>query len=570
MALNHNQYAVAAIAATLCLAGIYTVIGAAISSTDTGGFDSAVGDIFITEDENPKECPEDVATVGCDWDGDGIPDRMEQTLYGTNWQKADTDGDGLEDGWEIDNGLDPLDTGEPCISFVDIDQGDCKDIPINSVDTEQETGEQNETFPNPDNGPLGDPDRDGLTNLEESELGTNPNLKDSDGDGLNDRWESQYTYEIITSQGPITLLDPLDGNWNCPLLSATVRAEIELDIGSTLWEEMGNQFGHSCDAVLDLEQPEPDTLRNFVEERYDTNPLAEDSDNDLIDDRYEIAFGSIVLDVHCGVPVFGTLSIDAPYTDKMTAPGDLTWFEQDMDSDGRLNGPGDWDTDGDGMPDGFEYCYNDLLNPSNSTDAYGDNDDDGLNNVEEFEVSYVWGESNFTSPLDADTDNDGMPDGWEYLSGIHPADGSNADDDPDYDGYDIDGDGGVRYSEMLGVSTVQSILVEKGDYVIENQAILWVQTVQDGNYVNIPIKTQIAGWVYHINIEINEEVTSRLQDLVVVLEENERFTNFNEYNARDRDLDGIVDGRSTDPLNEDTDSDGLIDGIEVMLSLIHI
>ena len=85
MALNHNQYAVAAIPATLCLAGIYTVIGAAISSTDTGGFDSAVDDIFITEDENPKECPEDVATVGCDWDGEGIPDRMEQTLYGTNW-----------------------------------------------------------------------------------------------------------------------------------------------------------------------------------------------------------------------------------------------------------------------------------------------------------------------------------------------------------------------------------------------------------------------------------------------------------------------------------------------------
>ena len=570
MALNHNQYAVAAIAATLCLAGIYTVIGAAISSTDTGGFDSAVDDIFITEDENPKECPEDVATVGCDWDGDGIPDRMEQTLYGTNWQKADTDGDGLEDGWEIDNGLDPLDTGEPCISFDDADQGDCQDIPINSVDTEQETGEQNETFPNPDNGPLGDPDRDGLTNLEESEIGTNPNLKDSDGDGLNDRWESQYTYEIVTSQGPITLLDPLDGNWNCPLLSATVRAEIELDIGSSQWEKMGNQFGHSCDALLDLEQPEPDSLRNYIEESYDTNPLAEDSDNDLIDDRYEIAFGFIDLDVYCGVPVFGSLSIQAPYTDKMTAPGDLTWFEQDMDGDGRLNGPGDWDTDGDGMPDGFEYCYNDLLNPSNSTDAYGDNDDDGLNNVEEFEVSYIWGESNFTSPLDSDTDNDGMPDGWEYLSGIHPADGSNADDDPDYDGYDIDGDGGVRYSDMLGVSTVQSILVEKGDYVVENQAILWVQTVQDGNYVNIPIKTETAGWVYHINIEINEEVTSRLQDLVVVLEENERFTNFNEYNARDRDLDGIVDGRSTDPLNDDTDSDGLIDGIEVMGWMIRI
>ena len=36
---------------------------------------------------------------------------MEQTLYGTNWQLAYTDGDGLSDGWEIDNGLDPLDSG---------------------------------------------------------------------------------------------------------------------------------------------------------------------------------------------------------------------------------------------------------------------------------------------------------------------------------------------------------------------------------------------------------------------------------------------------------------------------
>ena len=87
----------------------------------------------------------------------------------------------------------------------------------------------------------------------------------------------------------------------------------------------------------------------------------------------------------------------------------------------------------------------------------------------------------------------------------------------------------------------------------KNQAILWVQTVQDRNYVNIAIKTQIAGWVYHINIEINEEVTSRLQDLVVVLEKNERFTNFNEYNARGRDLDGIVGGRSVDLLNDDSD-----------------
>ena len=37
-----------------------------------------------------------------------------------------------------------------------------------------------------------------------------------------------------------------------------------------------------------------------------------------------------------------------------------------------------------------------------------------------------------------------------------------------------------------------------------------------------------------------------------------------EYNARDRDGDGLADGRSTDPLVADTDGDGLRDGIEVM------
>ncbi|MEC9457527.1 MAG: hypothetical protein VYD27_00960 [Candidatus Thermoplasmatota archaeon] len=565
MALSHNQYAVAAIAATLCLAGLYTVVGAGLSSTDSGGFESAIEDVDLGSDGSPRECPPDVPTIGCDWDGDGIADRMENTLYGTNWQEADTDGDGLDDGWEIENGLDPLDTGEPCISIGEgLTEVECEDIQINSVDTEQETGEQNETFPNPDNGPLGDPDRDGLTNLDEAAIGTNPRLKDTDGDGLNDRWEAAHTHNVTTPSGVVTLLDPLDGNWNCPLLTPERQAEIRLDLGEDLWEEMGTQFGHSCDAILDLEQPEPDTLRNFVEERYDTNPLDEDSDGDLIDDRYEIAFGPVNLGVHCGRPVFGILTIDAPYTDLMSGTGDLTWFEQDMDGDGRLNGPSDWDSDGDGMPDGFEYCYNSLLNPANSTDAYGDNDDDGLNNIEEFEVSYTWGPSNFTDPLDPDTDNDGMPDGWEHQSGIHPNDGSNADEDPDFDGYDADGNGAVTYKDMVGASTIERIDVSPGDYVQVNRTILWVRTVVDSNYVNIPVKTETTGWVYHINVEPGDEVTSRLQNLVTVVEQHERFTNLDEYNARDRDGDGVVDGRSTDPLNADTDADGLIDGIEVI------
>ena len=91
-----------------------------------------------------------------------------------------------------------------------------------------------------------------------------------------------------------------------------------------------------------------------------------------------------------------------------------------------------------------------------------------------------------------------------------------------------------------------------------------MRTVQDSQYVNIPVKTPTEGYVYAINVEVGQEVTSRLQDLAIVVEDHERFTNLDEYNARDRDGDGIVDGRSTDPLVQDTDNDGLIDGIEVI------
>ena len=561
LALNHNQYAVAAITVTLCLAGFYTIIDAGLSTTESGGFDAAGSDVVISEDE--------VQQAGRDSDEDGLPDRMEQTLYGTDHNNPDTDGDGLEDGWEVANGLDPLDSGEP----------DDRDIENTNADGE-DAGEQNETFPDPDNGPYGDPDRDGLTNEQEAAIGTNPTASDSDGDGLNDRWVSPYTETVQTPQGPVTLLDPLNPNWGCPLLTPQVEAEMKLIIGTSTWNSLpvGPNGDHSCDSVLDIDRQGPDSLPNYLEEIYDTNPLEEDSDGDLIPDRVEVGYGSQELQVHCGVPQFGTIRLDAPYTDLMSGIGDLTWFNEDMDGDGRLNGPGDWDTDGDGMPDGFEYCYNTLLNPANSTDAYGDVDEDGLNNVEEYEVAYSWGAVNFTNPLVADTDDDGMPDGWEYNSGIHPNDGSNAEEDPDFDGYDADGDGAVRYTDLVGISTVHNIVVEIGDTVQVNRTIMWVRTVQDSQYVNIPIKTPTAGVVYAINVEVGQEVTSRLQDLAIVVEDHERFTNLDEYRAKfspDTDFtqpeeEWVILGRSTDPLVQDTDSDGLIDGIEVIGWTIRI
>ena len=52
--------------------------------------------------------PEPVRLENCDYDKDGLSDRMELN-FNTNLTKKDTDGDGYEDGNEIDNGYDPLD-----------------------------------------------------------------------------------------------------------------------------------------------------------------------------------------------------------------------------------------------------------------------------------------------------------------------------------------------------------------------------------------------------------------------------------------------------------------------------
>ena len=85
-----------------------------------------------------------------DDDNDGV-NNLQEFLLGLNAISADTDGDGMSDGWELHYGLDPR-----------------------------------------HNDAMSDTDDDGLTNLEEYQAGTNPTLKDSDNDGIDDSIELQY------------------------------------------------------------------------------------------------------------------------------------------------------------------------------------------------------------------------------------------------------------------------------------------------------------------------------------------------------------------------------------------
>jgi hypothetical protein len=73
----------------------------------------------------------------------------------TDPQQGDTDGDGLPDGWEVENNLNPLDNGT--YNFATGGQGD------------------------PKNGAAGDPDNDQISNADELSAGTDPDQPNSGG-----------------------------------------------------------------------------------------------------------------------------------------------------------------------------------------------------------------------------------------------------------------------------------------------------------------------------------------------------------------------------------------------------
>lgn len=548
-----------AIISTLIFGTLFVGISGFFQTNESiGGFESAV--------EEDLRGEADLMAEAIDTDGDGLSDKLEETQYGTDVNDADTDNDGMSDGWEVQHGLNPLDNGE---------SDDINTDPTQSEETEDATiANETDSWPDPNQGPTGDPDRDGLTNQAEQELGTDPQRADTDNDGLNDRWESLYTMVVQTPGGEVTLFNPLDGNWDCLLLDQAMVDALETrfngENGIADWDDLASNDRHSCDMVLDTDD---DGLANFEEEAFGTNPTARDSDMDLIDDIVEISNESIGLFTGMGENCNEALLDPEPRIGPFFGV-ERSWFMMDMDGDGLLNGPSDWDTDGDGMPDGFEYCYSieelapnaaQVLNPSNASDGYGDWDEDGMNNLEEYQVAQIFGEGNFTSPWLKDTDQDDMPDQWEAANGLHPRSAVNRNQDPDRDGWDADNDGQVMFSALENSAVVHAIDVVLDEQVEANETVARARiTLGGGNQQIVNLLAPVDGYVYGIHVAVGDTVDSRLFSWISIVEAEEQFTNVMEYQANDRDQDGVLDGRSTDPLNADTDGDGLIDGIEVM------
>ena len=290
----------------------------------------------------------------------------------------DTDGDGLSNVYEILNGLDPDDDGS----------GDS------------------------DNGADGDPDMDNLTNIEERDLGTNPQEADTDSDGYNDDVENNTT------------------TWGSAMATGTDPINDDSD----------------GDGLLDgVENPD----LPFVDaDQTGSNPNIDDTDDDGLDDGYEIANSLDPSDDGTGDPDNGAAG--DPDMDNLT----------NIEENAMGTDPQDEDTDMDDFNDGVETNTGTWVSATDTgTDPLNpDSDGDGLlDGVETPDLPFVDASQPGTDPNNSDSDGDTVGDGNEINQGRNPTVAQATPDGyfQDFDGF-ADGSTDVEDgSVMNGTANIQ-------------------------------------------------------------------------------------------------------------------
>jgi len=417
-----------------------------------------------------------------------------------------------------------------------------------------------------------DLDNDGLSDIDENSIGTNPVKFDSDDDGLPDGWEFETATMNEIGERNIDPLNETDA-WEDPdrdSYDANRNGVIDPEELFSNLREFQLGLDHNQDYIIRLKDGEC------------TDPNNPDTDGDGMSDGYEDYFGLDPLDDGDT----GTDSDGDGLTNLEEFILDTDPKNQDTDGDGiddytevntdlniTLDGiqgtdPANHDTDGDGMDDGWEIEYD--LDPLDFRDLFDDKDVDGLPNVDEFKYD--------TDPLKMDTDNDGLPDGYEVRNrgelrnGIYQLDPKNPldatrDNDGDnltnLDEYNVRELDHVRDStdpnnpdtDNDGLTDYEEVVTYLDNRPNPLRADSDLDLLLDGEEVKIGFDIVINGITYH------------------------RFTN---ASNPDTDADGLTDaqevlgyhrtprgelkitGYPTDPTEEDTDGDGLVDKVEIV------
>ncbi|MCK6569512.1 OmpA family protein [Myxococcota bacterium] len=506
----------------------------ALADTDGGGTDDAAertggfdprdpfddpdgdpdGDGLTTAEETSLRTNPRVA----DTDRDGLDDALEVRVAGTDPRLADTDGDGLSDGFEDADRDGRVDPGESDPHLPDTDGG-------GSTDGDETAAGTNPR--NPADDPAGDLDRDGLTAAEEAALGTAPFDDDSDDDGLGDGLEAG------TGTNPTRPDSDGDG----------------LEDGEE--DRNGNgrvDAAESNPRVLDTDGGGTEDGREVLDGTSPANPrddLDGDPDGDGLSARVELAFG--------------LRPTDADTDDDGVPDGGEVGALDDTDGDGRINAA-DPDSDDDGLPDGLELgiteptvdtdiragAFAPDADPESTTsplraDTDGGGRPDGLEDanrngrLDAGETSPNRAADDAAGPPDAD--GDGLADAVEAAYGL-PPDDADADDDGLVDGaepaalVDTDGDGSINANDADSDDDglpdgLEAGVVRPGRGTVPEA----FRGDVDPTTTTHPLRADTDG--------------DGLTD-----------------GAEDRDGDGAVDPTETDPTAADSDGDGIADGLE--------
>ena len=455
-----------------------------------------------------------VTEIACDYNEDGVRDENDST----DPNKADTDGGGTIDGWEVN-----LDSTNPLNNIEDDILADERDSDNDGLtDLMEDTIYNTDKYDN-------DTDDDGLLDGDEvNNHETNPDDDDTDGDGLNDG-------------------DEVTAYFTDPLKEDTDNDELTDGDEINLYDSNPNEIDSDGDGLEDGEEineystnaTNPDTdgdgLNDATEINiYSTNPNDNDTDDDGLDDGDEI-----------------TGNVPGGYVTNATT--------NDTDDDGLLDGdeiitygtnPTNNDTDSDGLLDYWELTGQfpgcNWVNPI--TEIICDFNGDGVQN-----------EDDGTDPTNWDSDDGAVGDGVEiYVDGSNPKDNS----DDETSNLDQDGDGLTDGEEfVLGTDNLDPDT--DGDGLLDGDEV--------NNLTSNPLSTDSDG----DGLEDGDEVNFYFSNLTLEDTDGDGLNDgeeINDYNTdpthNDTDGDGLNDGEEinnyeTEPLNDDTDGDGLEDGEEV-------
>ena len=443
-----------------------------------------------------------------DSDGDGLDDAWEEE-HGLDPANPDTDGDSMPDGWEEQYNLDPKD---PTDADMDIDQ---------------------DGYDSNHNGQLDAAEL--YTNLAEYIAGTNPKDKDTDNDGMHDGWESYYGERCLELKNNIQKYNPpgrRDYNYTLdPTDPADAAEDIDVDVNLNIAPDSLTNLQEFMNGT-DPTKPDSDS-DNLTDDqeilKYHTDPLDLDTDNDGLYDGWEIKFDPSGLSLN---PLLNDTDGDG-----------VTDTREDLDNDTLYNlyesylgtSPVSNDTDRDGLPDDWEDRHG---TAPTLKDGDADPDADGLENMQE----YLFG----TNPADLDSDDDNLTDGDELLSGFHglleTGEGKfySTPDMPLYftnpTSNDTDGDGikdGEEVSGAKGYVTNATCNDTDGDGIFDNEEL---EAGEDG---------------------FTTDPTNRDTD-------GDRLTDKEEVDA----FWGITQGYKTFPTLSDSDGDALLDGDEVLTDFL--